>query len=264
MPMLFQDQVSLVTGASSGIGRAIASQLAAAGSTVRAIGRNLEALKAIAKSAGERVSFEVTDITVDKEVLELASHIQKECGRLDILVHAAGLFFRGPVAAAPVEEFDNHYKTNLRAPYVVTQALLPLLCRSRGQIVFINSTAVLTAQANVSQYAASKHGLKALADSLREEVNPDGVRVLSLFLGRTATPMQRSIHAQEGKRYWPDELIQPEDVSAAVVALLALPRSVEVMNVAMRPLKRPGQMTSGVAETVLSDPAAPAVRACQL
>jgi len=237
--MLFQDQIALVTGASGGIGSAIAASLAAHGAAIRLVGRNAEALQAVARGAGERISCDVADIASDQDVCDLRARIERECGRLDILVHSAGLFSLGGVSAAPVAEFDRQYRINLRAPYVLTQALLPLIRKCRGQIVFINSTAGLNAQPNVSQYAATKHGLRALADSLRDEVNADGVRVLSVFLGRTASPMQRAIHELEGKAYRSEELIQPEDVGTALVALLGLPRTVEVTNVAMRPLKRP-------------------------
>jgi NADP-dependent 3-hydroxy acid dehydrogenase YdfG len=105
-----------------------------------------------------------------------------------------------------------------------------------GQIVFINSTVGLTARANVSQFAATQHALKAIADSLREEMNPRGVRVVSVYAGRTATPRQARIHAVEGKPYPPERLMQPEDVASVVLNALALPRSAEVTDVRVRPM----------------------------
>jgi short-subunit dehydrogenase len=110
-----------------------------------------------------------------------------------------------------------------------------MICSRKGQIVFLNSTAGLRARANVSQYAATKHALKAVADSLREEVNPAGVRVLSLFLGRTATPMQASVFAAERREYNPGILMQPEDVAEVVVNALVLPRRAEITEISMRP-----------------------------
>jgi NADP-dependent 3-hydroxy acid dehydrogenase YdfG len=106
-------------------------------------------------------------------------------------------------------------------------------------VVFVNSSAALSARANVGQYAATKHALKAVADSLREEVNAAGVRVLSLFVGRTATRMQAELHAVEGKAYDPESLIQPEDVAALAVHALALPSTVEVTDIVLRPLRKP-------------------------
>jgi NADP-dependent 3-hydroxy acid dehydrogenase YdfG len=90
----------------------------------------------------------------------------------------------------------------------------------------------------VGQYAASKHALRAIADSLRDEVNPDGVRVLSVFLGRTASPMQADIYRAEGRRYQPEQLMQPEDVAAVVINALSLPRTAEVTEVRMRPMRK--------------------------
>ena len=112
---------------------------------------------------------------------------------------------------APVEEFDRQFQTNVRGPYSLTQALLPMLKSRHGQIVFLNSSAGIAGRAGAGQYAATKHALRAVADSLREEVNQDGVRVLTVFLGRTATPMQAAIHQAEGKAYHPERLIRPED-----------------------------------------------------
>ncbi len=106
----------------------------------------------------------------------------------------------------------------------------------RGQIVFVNSSAGLVARANVGQYAASKHALKAVTDSLREEVNGRGLRVLSLYLGRTATPMQAAVHKMEKRNYRPERYLQPEDVAAMVLCALQLPRSAEVTDISMRPM----------------------------
>ena len=114
-----------------------------------------------------------------------------------------------------------------------------MLKSRRGQIVFINSSLGLASKAEAGQYAAAKHALKALADSLRDEVNADAVRVLSVFPGRTATPMQAALYAKEGKAYHPEVLLQPEDVAAVVINALTLPRTAEVTEIRIRPLKKP-------------------------
>jgi NADP-dependent 3-hydroxy acid dehydrogenase YdfG len=107
-----------------------------------------------------------------------------------------------------------------------------------GQIVFINSSVGLKAVGGVSQFAATQHSLKAIADSLRDEVNPDGIRVLNVFPGRTATPRQESIFQREGRTYHPELLLQPEDIAAVVVNSLTLPRTAEVTEISIRPLKK--------------------------
>jgi NADP-dependent 3-hydroxy acid dehydrogenase YdfG len=151
-------------------------------------------------------------------------------------VHSAGTYSRGPVEKASADDLDRQYATNVRAPYLLTQALLSMLRANRGQIVFINSTIVFASGANVSQYAATQHALRALADSLREEVNADGIRVASIYPGRTATQLQARIHALEGKAYVPERLLQPGDVADVVVKILTIPRSAEVTDVRIRPM----------------------------
>jgi NADP-dependent 3-hydroxy acid dehydrogenase YdfG len=238
----FTDQVAVVTGASSGIGKAIALGLAAQGASLCLVGRKIETLEAIAETVrktARRVLHYQVDLTVDEDILELATHLQRDFSSIDILVHSAGVISLGPIEAAPVEELDWQYRTNVRAPYSLTKTLLPMIRLRRGQIVFVNSSVGLNARANVGQYAATKHALKALADSLRDEVNADGVRVLSVFLGRTATPMQASVHEMEGKEYHPERLLLPEDVAAVVINALSLPRSAEVTDINIRPLIKP-------------------------
>jgi NADP-dependent 3-hydroxy acid dehydrogenase YdfG len=238
--MGFFGQIAVVTGASSGIGEAIAMGLAAQGVTLCLVGRRMETLEAIASRArvsAQAHSYQV-DLTRDKDIHELTARLQQDFGSIDMLIHSAGVIARGRIEIASVEDFDRQYRTNVRAPYLLTQASLPLLRARRGQIIFINSSVGLTAKADVAQYAATKHALKAIADSLRAEVNADGMRVLSVFLGRTASPMQAAVHEDEGRTYRPEQLLQPEDVATVVIQVLALPRTAEVTDIQIRPLQR--------------------------
>jgi NADP-dependent 3-hydroxy acid dehydrogenase YdfG len=230
-------QVAVITGAGGAIGGAIALDLAKRGAKVALVGRTLAKLQTVAlQDASNNTRCYALDLTQDQEVLKLVGKIRGDFGRVDILVHAAAEIVLGNVGQAKPEELDRQYQTNLRAPIVLTQALLPCLKLSKGQVAFVNSTAALQARANVSQYAATKHGLKAFADSLREEVNTDGIRVLSLFLGRTASPMQAKIFAAENRPFRPELLLQPEDVASAVGQALSLARTAEVTEIHMRPL----------------------------
>ena len=232
------DQVAVITGAGGAIGGAIAVHLAKGGARVALLGRTSEKLLAVAHETEDPAVTRcyAIDLTKDEEVQELAGRIRGDFGRVDILVHAAATIVLGNAAGAKADDLDQQYRTNLRAPMVLTQALLPCLKSSHGQIVFVNSSAALQARASASQYAATKHGLKAFADSLREQVNPDGIRVLSIFLGRTASPMQEKIFAAEKRQYRPELLLQPEDVASSVVHALSLPRTAEVTEIHMRPL----------------------------
>jgi NADP-dependent 3-hydroxy acid dehydrogenase YdfG len=238
----FSEQIAVVTGASSGIGKAITLAVAAQGTTLCLVGRQLDTLQAVAKAVratAPQVRCYRTDLTLDQDIHELAASLRRDVGHIDLLVHGAGVISLGQNETAPVADFDWQYRTNVRAPYALTQALLPMLRARQGQIVFLNSSVGLYARANVGQYAATKHALKAMADSLREEVNADGVRVLSVFLGRTASPMQAAVHAAEGKAYHPERLLQPQDVASMVVHVLGLPRSAEVTDISMRPMLKP-------------------------
>lgn len=238
---VFKNQIAVVTGASSGIGRAIALALAAQGATLCLVGRRLETLEAVADKArptASHIRCYRADLTRDEDIAELAACLQRDWGVIDMLIHSAGVISLGKLEDAPVEDFDRQYRINVRAPYILTQALLPMLRLRRGQIVFVNSSAGLSARANVSQYAATKHALKAIADSLREEVNAEGLRVLSVYPGRTASPMQAAVHEMEGRPYHPERLMQPEDVAAVVIHALSLPRSAEVTDIHIRPLSK--------------------------
>ena len=237
----FAGRVAVVTGASSGVGRAIAMALSRDGVQLCAVGRDAKRLAdtvAEARRLTEAAGFRI-DLAVGEGIQALVGHLEGKARGLDILVHSAGLYHQDEIENARIEDFDAQYATNVRAPYLLTKTLLPLLAENRGQIVFINSSAGLSAnRPAVGQYSATKHALKAIADSLREEVNPRGIRVLSLYLGRTATPMQEALYRREGKEYDPRTLIQPEDVASVVVQALMLSDTAEVTDISMRPMKK--------------------------
>ena len=233
--------LAVVTGASSGIGRAIALALARVGARLCLVGRDpvsLEDTVAAAKRFSQVTSFRI-ELTVEENLKPLLRSLEGNADRLDILIHSAGVIYQDPMACARIEDFDLQYATNVRAPYVITQRLLPMLTAARGQIVFLNSSVGLTARRpEIGQYSATKHALKAIADSVREEVNPKGIRVLTVYLGRTATPMQKSLYERERKDYHPESLMQPEDIATMIISALSLPRTAEVTDISMRPMQK--------------------------
>jgi short-subunit dehydrogenase len=212
--------------------------LASQGATLCLVGRTLEKLEATAAEAQTPCHIFPCDLTIDSQVRQLKGELESKFGQLDILIHSAGIISKGTVESAPVTSLDEQYAANVHAPYLLTQALLPLLKIRPGQIAFVNSSVGLRATAGVSQYAATKHSIKAIADSLREEVNPLGVRVLSIFPGRTATPVQEALYRQEGAKYQPDLLLQAGDVAAIVIAALKLAPTAEVTEISIRPLMK--------------------------
>jgi NADP-dependent 3-hydroxy acid dehydrogenase YdfG len=116
------------------------------------------------------------------------------------------------------------------------QIVLQLLRKAHGQVVFINSSAGLAARPDAAQFCATQHALKALADSTRAEVNQDGIRVLSVYPGRTATSRQAALYAKAGAKYRPELLLQPEDIASVVLNAITLPRTAEVTDIAIRPM----------------------------
>ena len=232
---------AVITGASSGIGRAIATAIASTGASVCLVGRDSGRLENVAKlvrPTARSVLIHDADLNVDTVIEGLAQRLRQEFRTLDILVNCAGTFSTGTLEKTPVQQLDVLYRTNLRLPFALTQALLPLLKRRQGQIVFINSSQGLQARGNTGPFAATQHALKALTDSLRQEVNADGIRVLSIYPGRTATPRMKALYEIEGRAYRPELLLQAEDIAQIVLNALLLPRTAEVTNVEIRPLIR--------------------------
>jgi NADP-dependent 3-hydroxy acid dehydrogenase YdfG len=238
----WEGQVALLTGGSAGVGAALALALASEGASICLIGRRLDALEIVAakvRQTGARIACYCADLANDADQLALARRLTKDLVRVDIVVHSAAMYVPGGFNQACVEDFDRHYRTNVRAPYVLIQALLPMLKAQRGQVVFINSSSGIRAKPMSAQYDATKHALRAIADSLRGEVNADGIRVLNVFLGRTASNMQARIHELEGKLYRPERLMQPADVASVVLNALKLPRTAEVTDIHIRPMASP-------------------------
>ena len=235
----FEGQTAVITGGGTGVGAALALALAGAGATVHLVGRRADRLQSVANhicSAGGQAICHPGDLSTSEGQVGFAGRIQRELGSLDILIQNAATYSTGTIADSDPVEFDKLYQTNVRAPYLLTRALLPLLKPRRGQVVFINSSSGITAKPSSAQYDATKHALKAIADSLRGEVNQFGIRVLSVYLGRTATEMQERIHASEGKPYRPELLLQPGDVASVVINALSLPFTAEVTDIHVRPM----------------------------
>jgi NADP-dependent 3-hydroxy acid dehydrogenase YdfG len=138
-----------------------------------------------------------------------------------------------------VADFDRLWAANVRGPFLLTQLLLPALRASSGQIAFVNSSVVLATRAGVGQFTATQQALRAVADTLRIELNPEGIRVLSVYPGRTATSRSEKLSAKEGRTYHPDRLLQPEEIATVVVESLALPRTAEVTDISIRPMRKP-------------------------
>ena len=217
----------LVTGAGSGIGAVLARRLLDRGDEVVLLARSAERAAEL-RTTYDGATVLVADLAGPESMESLALP-----DRLDSVVHAAGVVRLGPVADLTVDDWAGQLRVNLVAPAALTRVALPALRAARGTVVLVNSGAGLFAHPGWSAYAASKHGLRALADALRAE-EPD-LRVTSVYPGRTATPMQEEVHRQEGKEYDPGQWIHPETVADAILHVLDLPRDATIGDLSVRP-----------------------------
>lgn len=219
--------VALITGASRGIGRAIAEALAPTHHLLIG-GRDTAAVAEVVAACESAEPF-VVELTDPDALAAAVADIE----RLDVLVHSAGVIAYGPLSDAATEEWAQVLAVNVIAPATLTRLLLPALRAASGLVVFINSGAGLTASPGWSVYAASKFALTALADSLRAEER--GIRVTSVHPGRVSTDMQAQLHQLEGRDYDPSKYLQPAAVAAVVKTVVDLGTSGVVPSVRVAP-----------------------------
>lgn len=223
----------LITGAGSGIGAVVARRLLERGDQVTILARDAGRAKEI--TAGLPGATALVGDLAQPGRLSWAFSKQPLPERIDSLIHVAGVVDLGPVADLPANLWERQLAVNLVGPAELTRLLLPVLRVSRARVIFVNSGAGLHAHAGWSAYAASKHGLRALADSLRGEESEHGVRVTSIYPGRTATPMQERVHQQEGREYEPERFITAESVASTILTALDLPDDAALTDLTIRP-----------------------------
>lgn len=220
--------VTLITGASGGIGSALARALAGTHELILA-GRGGASLAALCAETGGHAL--ILDLTRPDTFADALAGV----GRVTNVVHNAGVVELGAVAGQDHAVWTHTLAVNTVAPAELTRLLLPTLRRERGSVVFVNSGAGLNASAGWGSYAASKFALRALADALRAEEAASGVRVTSLYPGRTATEMQRKVRAQEGGEYTPEEFIDPQTLAQTIAFVLSAPRDAALTELIVRP-----------------------------
>ena len=154
--------------------------------------------------------------------------------RLSLLVCCAGEFrFENDLTDLAAQEAM--FAVNAIGPYRLARGLLPALQQASGYVVFVNSSIVLRDAPEAATYAASRHALRAYANALRSEVSSSAVRVLSVFLGRTATEAQEHIMAREGRPYIREHLLAPEEVAESVLEAISLSTLAEITELFLRP-----------------------------
>ena len=179
-------RTAVVTGASSGIGRALTLRLAARGMRVVAAARSADALRELAREAGAPVHVVQIDVTREDSVAELRETARRACGRVDVVVNNAGVGYVEPFASSPVVHWHETLATNLIGALCVTRAFLPLLLESGAGLVVNVGSASAAGWPHVALYAASKAALHAASIAIDRELRGSGVRVLSVDIGPTA------------------------------------------------------------------------------
>lgn len=210
----------LITGATSGIGAALVKRLAPSHELIL-LGRSPEKVAQVAGSIGAQSC--IVDFSASQERIAEAIHTLSGRGRLDAIIHCAGEY-----------EGAHLKQINAVAPMQLIRGLLPSVIG--GTIVVINSTIIFSTV--TTSYAESKRLLKRLTDELRIEANARDIRVTSIYPGRTATAMQERIMKSEGLEYHPERLLQPESVAQIIELSVGLPRSAEIVDLHVRPMRK--------------------------
>jgi NAD(P)-dependent dehydrogenase (short-subunit alcohol dehydrogenase family) len=230
--------VALVTGAGRGIGRAISLALAESGWRVVLAARSGTELTAvreeIEQGSGEALSIPA-DLTRDEEVSRLVETVQKRWGDAEILVNNAGWGKRAPVARANIEDWDQTFRLNLRAPMLLAKLLLPAMIeKKRGAVINIGSISGKTGEANGAAYSASKFGLIGFTQSLYEEVREHGIKVSVILPGFVDTPL-----IPPNRQLDRSKMIRAEDVARTVLFVLNSPATCCPVEIMLRPQQTP-------------------------
>jgi len=240
--------VALVTGSSSGIGAATAMRLAADGAAVALVARRGDRLAELAstiRDAGGTALAAPADVTDHRQAREVVEHAVSELGRLDTLVNNAGIMLLGLALDAPAEEWDKMVALNVQGLLHITHAALPHLVnaakgspRRIADLVNISSTAGRVARPGGSVYALTKFGLAGFAESLRQELQPQRVRVSVVEPGTVDTELVS--HVRDGVREAARsqvasiEALRPEDIADAVSYIVTRDRRVAVNEMLVR------------------------------
>ena len=197
MPLRFKGQVVVVTGGGRGIGRATALEFAAEGATVVLAGRRMDALRTTAAEVGDaggKAMVVRCDVVIEEQLRALVDRAIKKYGKIDVLVNNAGVVTGGRLDEIDPDDIRRMVEVNIWAPLRLTQLALPhMRGAGRGTIVNISSLAGRMGVPFYSTYSASKYALRGFSEALRRELRPDGIHVVAVFPGGTATDMIENI-----------------------------------------------------------------------
>jgi short-subunit dehydrogenase len=235
---VLEGKVAVVTGAGRGIGRAIAVRLAQSGCRVVLVARSLPQLEEVQKEilslAREALSVP-TDLTRDEDINRLLEKTHETWGSVDILINNAGWGKKAAIVRAKIEDWDQTFKLNLRAPMILSRLVLPpMIVKGEGAIINVGSISGKTGEANAAAYAASKFGLIGFTQSLYEEVREYGVKVAVILPGFVNTPLiPETPHLDRSK------MIQADDIAETVHFVLTSSGTCCPVEITVRPQRTP-------------------------
>ncbi|MET7860101.1 SDR family NAD(P)-dependent oxidoreductase [Streptomyces sp. NPDC005318] len=235
-----EGKVILVTGASSGIGQATALALSKAGARIAAGARRTDRLKALAQDAPGEILVLELDVTDQQSVQNAVTATVEHFGALDAVVNNAGIMLSGAILDADTTEWTRMVETNLLGSMYTVHAALPHLLQSKGAVVQVSSTSGRISSAASGVYAATKFGITAFAEALRQEVTTQGVRVIVVEPGFVSTELASHItdpNIQAAAKNMAESMrtLQPEDIAGAIVYALTQPAHVAVNEILIRP-----------------------------
>lgn len=220
--------VALITGGTRGIGLALARLLKDDYNLV-ILGRDPQRLDEVSEELGARgVQVDLADVDSIEGAFDGV-----DLPRVDVLVHSAGILRTGVLAETTNADFTESFAVNVIAVAALTRVLQPALETARGRVVMINSGSGKRGSATSAVYSSTKFALNGLADCLRQDLGPKGIRVTTIAPGRTDTDMQRELVASEEGTYTPQAYLTPEEVAHAVVH--AIKQSADIEYISVRP-----------------------------
>jgi NADP-dependent 3-hydroxy acid dehydrogenase YdfG len=217
-------KLAIISGASRGIGATIAKELSELGITVLLLARSAENLEQVAgyiqAEGGSAFSIPV-NVTKEEEIEKVVQFVRQFDGEPTVLVHSAGLAKVGQLENFARNEWQQLIDTNLTGPFLLTQALIPLL-PEKSQLIFVNSVAGKKVFPEWGAYSASKFGLRALADTFREELRPKGIRVTSIYPSSVNTTLHNDLPFDWDRQ----KMLKAKDIADAVIYCLKQPGNV--------------------------------------
>ena len=238
------DPVVLVVGAGVATGAAIARRFAKAGYVACVARRNVERLSPlvaqIEAEGGRAIAYEL-DATREDQMVAVVEAIERDVGPIEVAVYNAAIGARHPIAEHPAEDFERVWRVNAFGAFLMGREVAKVMQpREKGTIIFTGATAALRGRSHLAAFAASKHALKALAQSMARELFPKNIHVAHVVIdGPIDTPLIRRMMPQVFEERPADGVLNPDDIAEAYFSLHSQRRSAWTQETELRPWKEP-------------------------